>query len=377
MKVDYLVRAVENKKWVWFKNSNNYLQLDEGLFRVFEKLQKGDSYSKILQWCTKKYHLTDIQAKETIDSLRALVLEQQVQEQDKKAKKEHSEKIKLPKAFYSLKCYRFNSIDFRFFFGNVKIETQIHPLFAHLEISISEKPCQEFKLFSSKEMFFLNLNGETIGSWAKNEDHVFKGQIFMALLNLAYRKTENDWLGVLHASAIGQNGQGILFLGDSGNGKSTASAIALANGFTLLADDFVPLDTAACVLNFPAAISVKKQALEMLSKRFPELLKAKEYELKSMNKTVRYLAPQSGELNPHPIKALVFIKYAKEIVFEIQTIDRFLAFQKVVTEAWLSPEEEKAHFFLDWISKVPIFQISYSDNLQMLDSLHKIFNDEY
>lgn len=375
--VDYLVQPVENKKWIWFKNSNNYLQLDDGLYRVFERLQRGKSRENTLLWCKEKFHLSNKQAIETVEILDSILQAQKIKFQANESKNDLIKKTELPPTYFSTKIYRFKTVYFQFSYSTLKIETQIHPLFAHIEVFETTTEAQQLKLFFSKGHYVLNLNGENIGSWRKNEDHIFKGQVFMALLNLAYRKTENDWLGVLHASAIGQNGQGILFLGDSGDGKSTASAIALANGFTLLADDFVPLDTAACVLNFPAAISVKKQALEMLSKRFPELLQAKEYELKSMNKTVRYLAPQSGELNPHPIKALVFIKYAKEIAFEIQTMDRFHAFQKVVTEAWLSPEEEKAHFFLDWISKVPIFQITYSDNHKMLDSLHKIFNDEY
>jgi len=85
----------------------------------------------------------------------------------------------------------------------------------------------------------------------------------MALLNQAHSKSENDWMGVLHASAIGYQENSLLFLGDSGNGKSTASAIALASGLSLLADDFVPLDKSASVLAFPAAISVKKHAIKL------------------------------------------------------------------------------------------------------------------
>lgn len=47
----------------------------------------------------------------------------------------------------------------------------------------------------------------------------------------------------------------MLFLGDSGNGKSTSLSLLQANGFTCLADDFVPVDAnTKKVYSFPAVI---------------------------------------------------------------------------------------------------------------------------
>lgn len=67
-------------------------------------------------------------------------------------------------------------------------------------------------------------------------------------------------MGVFHASALGNSKKTVLFLGDSGNGKSTSLAILQANGFTCIEDDFVPIDAKKQeVYSFPAAISIKKK----------------------------------------------------------------------------------------------------------------------
>lgn len=371
---DYLFKTIDNKKWLWFKNTNNYLQVDQEVFAVFQKLQEKNSKEDVVNWCVQTFHLSEEEARKTVFKIDSLFSEQL-----KKKIQINKEELtsKAPNFFFSSKNYRFNNLVFCFFYGDAEIETMLHPLFAHLETADNEIINQYLKLFFYKENYILNLNEKQIGFWPKNEEHIFKGQVFMALLNAAYSKTEKDWVGVLHASAIGNHQNSILFLGDSGNGKSTASALALASGLQLIADDFVPLDTKGQVMAFPAAISVKKQALEFLSKQFPELLKAKEYELKAINKTVRYLAPESLENNSgRPVKALVFIQYTPTIDFELEAIDIHLAFQHLVVDSWLSPEEKNASFFMDWMAEIPAYRLRYSNNEKMIIAIKKLLHDQ-
>lgn len=372
---DYLVKKIEDKQCLWFKNTNNYLQLEEDVYKVFEQLQKGKSKEEIALWCEGQFVLSEEDAADAVNDIVELISEQMEGEPFSYADEIFPEDHETPAEYYSSKSYRFKDVYFQFHYADAKIETMFHPLFAHLENKELAEPVHQLKLFIRDDNYVLNLDGNYIGSWYFDEDHVFKGQVFMALLNLAYNKTEKDWMAVLHASAIGNDKQSVFFLGDSGNGKSTASAIALASGLSLIADDFVPLDTNAQVLAFPAAISVKKQALSFLSDRFPALLKAKEYELKAMNKTVRYLAPPERESNsPRKVKALVFIKFDKKVDFELKTMDRQKAFQHLVVDAWLSPEEENAQGFLDWIANIPMYSLTYSNNEKMVEAVKGLVN---
>ena len=367
---DYLVKEVENKRWIWFKKANTYLQLEEEAFLVFDKIQKSTILP--IEWCAKKFNISVEEASESVNAINEITTEELTREPQERNKL--AEGIRAETVFFSRYTYSFQASNFEFCYGDAKIETMFHPLFAHLQNTEKIENPIVLKIFVSQNAYHLFVNENGIGSWAFNEDHILKGQVFMTLLNYAYAKKENDWLGVLHASAIGDDKNSVLFLGDSGNGKSTASAIALASGLSLIADDFVPVDTNAKVLTFPAAISVKKQALEFLSIRFPELLKAKEYELKAMNKTVRYLAPSFIKNSPRKIKALVFIQFTKDVDFELRKMDRHKAFQYLVVDAWLSPEEKNARFFLDWIAKIPIYSLRYSNNQKMVFAVKSLIS---
>lgn len=374
--LQYLVKDLGQIKWLWFDKTNTYLQMDNGIYQVFEKISKKESAEDIISWCVQTFNLSKIEAQDAVNEILKLIENQE--DYQKNEKTIATENVILTKKdYYGSKYYSFHSSVFSFHFGDANIENIFHPLFAHLEIASSEKTDKDFFLIFQRGNYLLKVQDKIVGIWPKDEEHLFKGRVFMEFLNYVYSKNEKEWLGVLHASAIGNEENCVLFLGDSGSGKSTASAIAMASGLSLIADDFVPVDINGKVLTFPAAISVKKKALSYLSVGFPELLKAKEYELKFMNKTVRYLSPKTLTNNlPKAIKALIFIKYTKEVEFSIEKLDINLAFQYLVVDAWLSPEEENARFFMDWISQLPAYRLYYSNNEKMLESVNNILNDE-
>ena len=150
----------------------------------------------------------------------------------------------------------------------------------------------EFEVFINHNYIFLYVNNTFIGSWSPDNLHYFQGKFSMELIQKIHQKEEKEWMGVFHASAVSDGKKAILFLGDSGNGKSTSLAILQANGFTCLADDFVPVDVKKQkVYSFPAAISIKKSSLETLLPMYPELESSAEYHFKRLHKIVRYLKP--------------------------------------------------------------------------------------
>ena len=193
-----------------------------------------------------------------------------------------------------------------------------------------------------------------------------------------HQKKEEEWLGVFHASAISDGKKSMLFLGDSGNGKSTSLALLQANGFTCLADDFVPMDAKNQeVYSFPASISIKQNSLKTLMPIYPELATSTEYNFTRLNKVVRYLKPNNANFFAHlPCNDLVFIKYEKDAKLTCKKISKIDAFQQLIPDSWLSPKKENAQIFLDWFGGLNCYQLTYSNNEEMIKTVSNIFKND-
>jgi hypothetical protein len=162
-----------------------------------------------------------------------------------------------------------------------------------------------------------------------------------------------------------------------GNGKSTSLALLNANGFDCIADDFAPVDNNKFVHTYPAAISIKKKGIKTLLPFYPELENTAQHHLKKLNKIVRYLPPKNIDYDLKlKCKALVFIKYNPEVELEIKPVSKINAFQQLVPDSWISPIEENVEVFLDWFLDLPNYQLTYSNNQKMIETISKIFNDE-
>ncbi|MFC2132919.1 hypothetical protein ACFLRG_03875, partial [Bacteroidota bacterium] len=218
------------------------------------------------------------------------------------SKNQDANLIPASEQFISKKYYHFAGADFCFYYSHKRIEKMVHPLLSHLEIGPTNSKCHQFQLFRHNDLLYLRTN-----------ENFFKGKVFLELLNKAYQKEENDWMAVMHGSAISDGKNSIIITGDSGKGKSTALAVLLANGFKFMSDDFVPVEAVSKeAYQFPTAISVKKGAVETLHHIYPELLEAEEFYYEDFDKTVRYLSPHLSKEPSHqslPVKAIVFVNY--------------------------------------------------------------------
>jgi hypothetical protein len=250
-----------------------------------------------------------------------------------------------------------------------------------LEIQKASDFTNHFKLFKVETEIILIVNEKIIGRWDKGMEHFMTGKVSMEILRKIYKNEESDWMAVFHASAISNGKESILFLGDSGNGKSTIAAILMSNGFYLLADDFVPVDAATGnVYNFPAALSVKKKAFDLLIPDYPQLGSAKEFYYQGLGKTVRYLPalPLPEDHNfCYPCKALIFVKYKEEAGLLFESIPKDVAIQQLIPDSWISPLPENALSFLNWFQKTPCFNLTYSDNGMMVNAIKRLFHDDF
>ncbi|WP_417201533.1 hypothetical protein [Bizionia sp.] len=368
------------KKWkgktiVWFKASNTYVIFEQFTAQLIQKLHTETPIDQIVKDCARQLKIP-----QKIAALFLIDLQKMLQNQTEKTVKDSNanfNKEALPNHFHSRKYYQFYKTTICIYYETNSIDLLIHPKFAHLELETNPKSALVYHLYQKNKQFVFAKNNRIIGSWSKIESHFFQGKVFMHILMDMYQKTERDWLAVFHASAIQDKKEAILLLGDSGNGKSTSLALLNAAGFESVADDFVPIDSKKKIHVYPAAISIKKTSYNTLAPLYPQLKKAQEYQLSNRSKTVRYLFPKNiNYKKKYPCKALVFIKYDTKVDLELKVLSKTEALEQLVPDSWISSQKTNVAIFLDWFLAVPAYQLCYSNNLKMLNTITKIFNDE-
>ncbi|MDB4064901.1 hypothetical protein N9536_03870, partial [Flavobacteriaceae bacterium] len=283
----------------------------------------------------------------------------------------------VPLSFAFENYYLINSKIIKVVFSTEFELSLIHPKFAHLETTATTDVDFLFEVFNNSKDTFLIVDGIFVGAWTHENIHYFQGKFCMKIIESIYQKKENEWMGVFHASAINYKEDALLILGDSGNGKSTSLALLQAQGFHCIADDFVPIDTNHKVVAFPAGISIKPKAVDVLISEYPSLKMAAEYYYERLNKTVRYLPPKNiNYKKKFPCKALVFIKYDTSVELKVSKISNLEAFESLVPDSWISKVSENAASFLTWFSNLPCYQLTYSNNEMMYATIKSIFEEE-
>ena len=375
-KTDFLYKSIEDKTITWSKSSNDYLILENTTALIFKKLNTGVSIKEIALELAKELSLPINKTTDFLTDLEKNIAVLKIKEDTSLIKEDTT--IKIPEKFEFIKYYKINKLVFKVEFHSEYELYLVHPKFAYLEIEDKNIHSHTFTIFCEADFIYFYVENNFIGAWNKNEVHFFQGKFSMELIQKLHQKKENEWMGVFHASAVSNGEKSILFLGDSGNGKSTSLALLQANGYTCLADDFVPIDIYNKeVYSFPASISIKKNSLKTLLPIYPELANSAEYNFKRLNKIVRYLKPNNSDFLSHlPCKDLIFIKYEKNSDLKFDKISKIEAFQQLVPDSWLSPIKENAQIFLDWFASLNCYQISYSENKEMIATVGKIFKNE-
>lgn len=370
-----LTKKIGDKTLVWFTSKNEYAVFPTVTASILTRIDDKISLENIAKDFAIEFNIPYKEAYSFITDI-----EQKVYQPNSFQEKHESKHRILPTVinYEVVKFYKVNNYIFKINFQTEKEAFWIHPKFAHLEIQPQEKSDFVYHVFSENTHTFLFVDNSFIGSWMISDIHYFQGKFSMELVQSIHQKKEHEWMGVFHASAVSNGKNSILFLGDSGNGKSTSLALLQANGFTCIADDFVPIDAKKQeVYSFPSAISIKKNSIPHLLSLYPELETTAEYHLKSLNKIVRYLPPNNDDYSKHvPCKALIFIKYKPDVDLKVNQISIIEAFEKLVPDSWLSPEIENAQIFLDWFSQLPCYELSYSNNEKMITTVQKLFNNE-
>ena len=70
------------------------------------------------------------------------------------------------------------------------------------------------------------------------------------------------------------------------------------------------------------------------------------------------------------------LKYEKDSELTCKKISKIDAFQQLIPDSWLSPIKENAQVFLDWFDGLNCYQLTYSKNDEMIETVNKLFNND-
>jgi hypothetical protein len=371
-----LFKKIENKTITWFENTNKYIVLEHTAAKIIADLTKSIPIETIARNLSEELSIPSDKVLAFVSDLeKKLYIPNAVQKENTITS---NTDFKEPKVYKFSKKYLINKRIIKVDFESEVLLYFVQPKFAHLETENNRKEDVNYRVFTHNKKIILLVDKKFIGAWNEHEIHFFQGKFSMQLVQTIHQKEEREWLGVFHASAVSNTKHSMLFLGDSGNGKSTSLALLQANGFDCLADDFVPIHAENQeVYSFPSAISIKKNSLKTLLPIYPELETAGEFHFKRLNKIVRYLPPNNDNYTNHlPCKALVFIKYQEKSELVFHEISKIKAFEKLIPDSWLSPKKENAQLFLEWFEKLPCYEITYSNNHKLIEAVTKLFTNE-
>lgn len=349
-----------------------------------------------------------------------------------------------------------SNIHIRFIFGDVYLEEYFIPQFKQFECTSDRFYWQDgyqserrigteeesnlifttFHLFRINGRYFLKIDQDNPLSFHEGDYEHFYGAVYTELINLLYDKKLEDWMAVLHAAGavfpkswckkqkltkkqeiqasiplqseftddfhvlseeVKMRTEAIIFVGPSGDGKSTIAALLLACGFRILSDDFLPVALPFArsapennnpiresngpspyvlpkVYPLPVGICIKDNAIPYLSRwfvgkenesLFPGELDSQEIFLP--------LDEHSLVHSPVPAKAIFFVKYDSAVAFSLTRESNLEMMNDFLKQSWIANNAVAAQAFLDWYFSLPVYSLVYSDAEQMVEGLKHLF----
>lgn len=371
------IQQLGHQSMVWFRASNTYVLLASETAELIRLKSEGLSPQSLSAWCENHLQLTPNQVDELLTAVAHLL----AQVNQPQASFADSIAVEEPVNWFSHWFYLLGDRVVKVSYETALLEFLTHPKIAHLTVNKTATVDHHLEIFNHQNEIILKVDDKTRGHWKQDEIHFFQGKFSMALVELSYQKEETEWMGVFHATAMSNGKNSLLFTGDSGNGKSTLAALLLDKGYTVWADDFVPVSTGEPQVYYvPAAISIKEKAVPHLIDRFPELEHAALYHYKRLGKKVRYLpAPPlpKGARPYQECKGIVFVNYRAQSDHLFRELDKGEAFQRLIPDAWIAPTAESAEQFLKWLASMPCYELTYSDTAKMYQTVEYLFKNDH
>jgi hypothetical protein len=368
------IRNIDDSVILWFKESNRYVAVSKSawtLISLFLEAKNSESYLNQLQ---QSLQLGDLKkCKEIFDQISTFLIDVNMVS---KEKNETFKTIVAPETTIE-RHYVFNNRRVKINFQTTLIESIINPQIEHHLTDEISNIDAEFDIFRTNDYLHLHKDKEYIGSYKTDAFHFLQGRFALELTNTIHNKVIDNWVATFHASTVSNTKESIMIIGDSGNGKSTLSALLMANGLDLLADDFTPLYEDMNLYKYPSAISIKKGAFSLLESQIPNFNSLKTHTNGPKKVNLKYLPQQQNEGNKNSYfscQTIVYVKFDETKKSKLNHISVEKILETLIPDSWISPNEKHALIFLNWISDVKCYELSYSDNDFAISKFKDLFD---
>jgi hypothetical protein len=359
---------------VWFESSNRYTVISKTLFDLLSGYLKANSEVHFIAQVQEQLQLKAHEAQQVAKDLHDFLADANATP----AKlKESQDAPQMPELALT-RCYQIGEYTFSIHFESDRLENLIHPQLSHFCMASPNSTSYSFSVFKKDSTLHLYKDHLAVLTCPAADFHLLQGRFALELINLLYQKQEADWLATLHASTLCNDKEAVLLIGDSGHGKSTFSAVLMAHGFDLLADDFTPLLADSLeVYRYPAGISIKEGAFQLFDTRLSNFKQLTTYTNPNKQTQVKYI-PSPVDFNTakksFPCHKIVLVKYDAHSANQFNEVNPEEALQTLIPDSWISPKAHHAKLFMEWLKTVSFYKLTYSDTSLAIETFESLFN---
>lgn len=365
---------VGNNHVVWFQASNKYIIISSLLNKLITLFLASVSFETFKNKVIKVKDYTNPDLLTLYNDIEVFLNECNQPKETLIAKNVQLDKSQRKITNY----YKIHKLFFEIHFSSEKLKSIIHPQLEHLEIKTPKHSATiSFDIYHKSQQLYLFKNEIIVDFYTLKENHLLQGKFAMKLLCAINNNKESDWIGTFHASTVRKQNKSSMLIGASGSGKSTFTALLMADGFNLVADDITPiLSKDKKIYSYPAAVSIKSGAFATLNKIIPKFDELKEHYINPFKGNVKYFPSKNtdGITNGYKCHALVYINYNKDCKTTIlENLDLSEALNILIPESWLEPSKENAKRFLEWLQTLRCYKLTYSNNNDAITKFSELF----
>ncbi|WP_053991021.1 hypothetical protein [Mangrovimonas sp. TPBH4] len=360
---------------LWFFNSNRYVIADETTNKYIELFLTSNSFDDFEN--SISIYNPKINSKELYLDIESFLID------SNKIDSQHIQQkySNLDQGYETNISYLYSTFTkpIQVNYASQLLKSYLHPNLSYLLEKNSFHFQLSFNILENDEHILLYKNQEFQYAFLKKDYHKLQGKFNFLLLCELYNKQESDWLGTFHASTLGNEKEALMLIGDSGNGKSTLSALLMAHGLDLISDDITAmLADNLHVYRNPNAISIKQGAFEVLKPYFPKLDSYDDVFINNTKGYVKYIPPSNT--NPKkfdfPCNKIVLVKYDQNTPStSLSELNPAKALETLIPESWISPNPKHAKLFLNWLETVEFYSLTYNNNEEAISKFKSLFSN--